>query len=583
MRQFLANIFDITPYDTLVNQNRAKMVYGITTVMVILFALYIFFVPTSVGTRETYQGKMSHDWNTTFYVFSFYFVAIFTYYGTRLGRLEVSAWGPSLMWVFGMYLNAVQTGVINAINGTVLFSLIVLTGLLKGRLGLLVGTIVALGGMGVAVLLRPGLTLEMLPPYITSVEDLLKNNTSDFFSIAFQMIGGAGLVYLFLQYASVNWLEGAVKAIEDRQTTAQIVTHISRQVARRAGLRSLLAEIVEQINSSFDFIYHTQVFLIDDTGRTANLVASTGAVGRILLEREHSLGVGSASVIGHVTLRGEHLIAQVGGEESVHRRNELLPDTVVEAAFPLRMGDKVIGALDVQSRNPMAFSDVQLVATFQALADSTSLAIDNVSQFEKAESQLRRNAGLIEETRSALHEVERLNEQLTGRAWSEYLRGTQQEYALATDFETAETQSDSVWTPSLQEALRDNHLVQHQQDDQQVIAIPLRVRGRVVGAMEFELDQSRMFTPDDFDLVQEVGDRFSMALEGARLMDESRRAAQREALVNQISSRLQSSNNIENMLNEAARGLRNALKANKVAIRLGKPPSVVPTPGNGSA
>ena len=116
-------------------------------------------------------------------------------------------------------------------------------------------------------------------------------------------------------------------------------------------------------------------------------------------------------------------------------------------------------------------------------------------------------------------------------------------------------------------------MIQESRNNRQVIAIPLRVRGQVIGAMEFEIEQENPFTPEDFDMVQEVSERFGMAAENARLVDESQRIAQREALVNQISSRLQSTNNIETTLAEAARSLKDTLKAESIVIRLGVPPA----------
>jgi hypothetical protein len=69
-----------------------------------------------------------------------------------------------------------------------------------------------------------------------------------------------------------------------------------------------------------------------------------------------------------------------------------------------------------------------------------------------------------------------------------------------------------------------------------------------------------------------------LAAESNRLFETSQRVAQREALVNEISTRLQASNNVEMTLNEAARSLRSTLKANRVTIRLGTPPAT--TNGN---
>lgn len=584
MRDALRRLFDLSNYETLVERNRAMMVYGITATLIVFYAFYIAFVPTGSAGHPTYLEIMATDQVVALLILGFYVISVYTIYATRNGQLERAAWGPPAMWVIGIYGNTIPTGFTNANHGTILFALVILAGLLNGRRGVIIGSVIAIGALVLGIMMRPGLTVDDLPAYIIDVDALVENSVSDFFSIGLQFLGGAGMVYLFVSLASVSRTEGAIQAVEDRQVTAEILTSIAQQVARRETLRTLLTEIVEQINSRFEFIYHTQIFMIDEATQDAQLVASTGAVGRRLLEMKHSLAVGSVSVIGQVTLQGNHIIAPAGSQDSVHRRNEFLPDTLVEAAFPLRVGDQIIGALDVQSRETDPFEDLTLAATFQALADSIALAIDNIRQYEEAERRMRENMRLIAETQAALHEVERLNERMTGQIWSEYLHGTQEEFALAADLQTAATIPDETWTDALKEALNDNLFVQKQDEEQQVIAVPLRIRGRVVGAMEFELDESKVFTPDDFDLVQEVSDRFGMAVESARLMEESRRAAQREALVNQISSRLQASNTVPAMLNEAAQSLHDVLKANKVAIRLGAPPSSTDdSTGNGNA
>ena len=89
--------------------------------------------------------------------------------------------------------------------------------------------------------------------------------------------------------------------------------------------------------------------------------------------------------------------------------------------------------------------------------------------------------------------------------------------------------------------------------------------------MEFELDPDQNFTLEDMEMVQEVAERFGMTAENTRLLVDSQRHAQREVLVNQISLRLQSASNVNAALTEAARGIRDALRADRVTIRLGKP------------
>ena len=79
------------------------------------------------------------------------------------------------------------------------------------------------------------------------------------------------------------------------------------------------------------------------------LVASTGEIGKRLLERGHQLSVGSQSVIGQVVLRGAAVLVSDTEHDPVYYHNELLPDTRAELALPIRDGNQTIGALDIQS------------------------------------------------------------------------------------------------------------------------------------------------------------------------------------------------------------------------------------------
>jgi len=71
------------------------------------------------------------------------------------------------------------------------------------------------------------------------------------------------------------------------------------------------------------------------------------------------------------------------------------------------------------------------------------------------------------------------------------------------------------------------------------LCVPLRARGRVLGALSFaSLQAGRRYTTDDLDLAQELGRRVAAALDNARLFDEVRARAEREALINKIGGAL---------------------------------------------
>ncbi len=568
--RLLKLILNLSHYENSTDRSRAQMIYWLVAVIVPIFSVYIFVIPTS---QQITLAQISRDDPIIAgSIIGFFIVAVVTLWANRSGRLELAAWGPALLIAVGMYPRLVVTGIVNANTGMLPLVGLMMLALLKGRQAVVYGAIGTLGVVLLGILWRGSVSDVHMLPYITSMDDVRASDASDFFAMAAQIIGVSVLLYRYAAYAQAGQQQAATSALEQRNLTAEIVTKIAQRVSRREPIQNVFDEIIEQVNSNFDTIYHTQVFLIDDKGQLARLVASTGPVGEMMIQRKHALAVGSQSVIGYVTGSGQSTIASAGLTGTVHRRNELLPETMAEAAFPLRVGDKVIGALDIQSRNADAFDDPNFMQLFQALADSVALAVDNVSQYESAEARLKENTKLIDQMQHTLREVEHLNERLTGQVWSAYLGQSGRDLGLAVEFGETLVQQPADWTPGLERALQTNQTVQFTEGDQRMIAVPLRVRGQVVGAMEFELGAEE-FVSEDLELLQEVSDHFGMAVENARLVDESQRTAWRETLLNQISSRLQSADRVEHILSAAAEGLQTALDAGRVSIRLGTPPA----------
>jgi GAF domain-containing protein len=553
MQNFLSSVFDVSRYQTLVEKNRAQMIYGMTALITLLYTVYTFRINPVNGLNLWQEAVSNPVWAVC--LPAFYVSAIVTFVATRSGWLKLASIGPVVMWFVGAVVNSTVTnGFTLTIDGIVLIGLVLLAGLLNYERGLLLGALVGLVILAVGVSLRANLTTSPL---------ILNRDTSlsDFFTIALVMIGGVGVVYMFLRTMYLNRLEGVIRATE-------LTSRIDQRVSQRMSLQDVLNSAVEEMRQNYPDIHHAQIFLIDELNNTAVLQASSGDVGRLLIERDYTVEVGSQSVVGQVTAKANAIVVRAGTRESIRYWDEFLPEMVSQATLPLRTGNKVIGALDLQSRNQSAFPESD-VPIFQSMADHLVIAIDNARLFEQTEERLQENQRLVEQMRNAMREVERLNEQLTGKAWAEYLRNRGEAMEKGLTFDTS--LENAQWSPALSDAMRFNNVIQTKTTNRQVIATPLRVRGQVIGAMEFELEDNEYLTPEDLALINEVGDRFGVAVETARLFEQSQRIAQREALVNEIGAKLQATNDVEATLSEAARSLKEAFKAQKVSIRLGTP------------
>jgi GAF domain-containing protein len=561
MRRMIQRLYDTSRYSSLVDKDQARMIYGMTTLMLILLVVFLSVTHDADG-RSLFQ-LLTVSSSLGIYVALFFIPTVASFILTRMGRLQWASIGLIGAFILGLSTTSIQGGFYASSNALVVAIIILLSGLLLGVRGLAVATILAFG----MVLLGLGNRANIPQPTID------KTGINDLVALLVGLTLISGFTFLFLRFLRLSRSEAAAGAREERLRLAEITTQVSRRISRRMALNEVLNNAVEQIETEYPAIYHAQIFLVDDTRQNAKLVASTGEVGRLLLGRKHSLPVGSLSVIGQVTIQGKPIIARSGAGDGVHRRNEFLPETAVEAAFPLSIGENIIGVLDMQSKVDSAFEDDD-IPTFQSLADHLAIAIDNARLFEETEKRLQENQQLVEQTRRAAADVERLNQQLTGRFWEEYLSAQSDSLGLNMDFKSKASRKDEEWTTTLQDAMSFNHPIQQAHDGEtQVIAVPVRVRGQVIGAMEFELEDSGNLSPEDLNLMEEVGEQLGLAAESNRLFETSQRVAQREALVNEISTRLQASNNVEMTLNEAARSLRTTLKANRVTIRLGTPPS----------
>ncbi len=562
-------------YSDELQRQRAYVLLSFIGVGVVAYFIYAFLLTSNLYAPDTLYGYMLRTGRIfdVMIIFAFFAFAFLTLLLISIGNLNLASWVAFVALCSVTIGTTYNTGLFDGFNTALVIVTVFLGGLFVGQAGLFLAILITLVTVVFAIAQRNTISLDALPDYITSVAALTRNNLSDLLALILLIFTLAIITNAFLRFASAERRAGADEAVQAQLYIAQIVTELTRQTARRVSVSELANYTIQRILIDFAQIYHAQIFLIDKTGAEARLFASTGEVGKKLIERAHGLKVGSVSVIGQVTYLGKYIIAKAGSRDSVHQRNELLPETQVEAAFPLRIGDRVIGALDLQSKVRDTFDREDLAQAFQTLADSIGLAIDNIRQYDRAEERLKENQRLVEETREALRQVERLNQRLTGRIWADYIGGAGYDIGASVDFEAQQTLTQAELTASIKEAVENQQLVQTMTDDgRQIITVPLRVRGRVVGAMEFELDENDEFTPDDLDLLNEVSDRFGVAVENVRLVNESQRTAQREALVNQIVGRLQTMNNVEDMVTEAAKGLRDALKANKIAIKLGTPP-----------
>jgi len=127
-----------------------------------------------------------------------------------------------------------------------------------------------------------------------------------------------------------------------------------------------------------------------------------------------------------------------------------------------------------------------------------------------------------------------------------------------------------TWTPQMQTVLTQGQIAVDA--DNAALAIPIKVRDRIIGVIDGRKpDGSGRWTQDEIALVQELAEQSALALESARLYQDTQRRAARERLVSEVTGRIRETLDVETVLKIAVDEIRQALQLERLVVRLGAP------------
>jgi GAF domain-containing protein len=96
------------------------------------------------------------------------------------------------------------------------------------------------------------------------------------------------------------------------------------------------------------------------------------------------------------------------------------------------------------------------------------------------------------------------------------------------------------------------------------------LRDQIIGVLGIHSDDlNRQWTADEIALIEAVSEQMSLAIENARLFEESQRNAWRDQIISESTAKVWSSADIEEVMRTAVAQLGEKLRASEVVIRLG--------------
>ena len=198
--------------------------------------------------------------------------------------------------------------------------------------------------------------------------------------------------------SSATQLQEMLATAERRAVQLEVAREVALRLMAALDPEELMAQVVQLVQDFFGF-YHVNVYLMDAQAGFLNMAEGTGEAGRVMKENRRRLAVGQG-LVGKVGQTGKPVLVADVSKEPQWLPNPLLPETRSELVVPLRLGDEILGALDVQSDvvNGLTEEDVALL---EGLGAQIAVAVQNARLFE-SEHRRRLEATALQEISRAL-------------------------------------------------------------------------------------------------------------------------------------------------------------------------------------
>jgi len=325
-----------------------------------------------------------------------------------------------------------------------------------------------------------------------------------------QLVGAIGDIS-----AHITQLNAALDLqIKRRSRDLDIAVHIERETAAARDLDSSLKRILTLICETLG-LYHAQIFLADDIGATLLLTHSRGKVGQRLIEKNIKISVSSDTPIARAAqLRSPQTASEVSIGWGSTSDPYLLPDTRTRIAVPLVVENQLLGVLDIQGNEATPLNTDDL-PTFMLLGNQLANLVHQVRDV----SQLNRQ----------IAQMDALNRQLTRSAWEQ----TEEQNGL-----------ERTYQYNLMDVERLPLTVQPSSG----LSTPISVRGEMIGELNVHPTDGQAFTEGDALVLRAVAERVSLAIENARLFQETQTSLQETSTLYQLSRYLNEADSLYDVI-----------------------------------
>jgi len=179
----------------------------------------------------------------------------------------------------------------------------------------------------------------------------------------------------------------ARESLQRRNTYLAASAEIGRLVTSTLDIHTIFTRTVNLVSDRLGF-YFAAIYQVDEEGFHAIMREGTGGAGESMKIQKHRVSMGSQTIVGRAAETGELRLANDVQNEPLYQPNPLLLDTQSEVAIPLKVGGRVLGVIDIQSKQVQAFTSDDL-SVLQSLADQVAVAINNAILYEESQELIK--------------------------------------------------------------------------------------------------------------------------------------------------------------------------------------------------
>ena len=172
-----------------------------------------------------------------------------------------------------------------------------------------------------------------------------------------------------------------------------LVRKVSGQIASLLNIDLLYTRVTELIQSTFQY-YYVAIFTHSSDPAVLQFRAAASQAGNQPLQPGYTVQPGEG-LVGLAAQTGEQIIISDALIDPRFHYNDALPETLSEACFPLKIDNKTLGVLDVQSDVLDGFHETD-VLVLGALADNIALAIQTARLYTNLEARASQISSVTE-------------------------------------------------------------------------------------------------------------------------------------------------------------------------------------------